>query len=225
MDPNFWHGKWARRQIGFHRSEVNPILLRHIDRLSLARGSRLFLPLCGKTLDVGGLRALGYRICGIEWVETAVQELFDELGATPQVTGTAAMRCYRSEGIDIFVGDIFTLSADVLGPVDAVYDRAALVALPADVRARYAAHLATITRQAPQLLVTYVYDQRQVDGPPFAVSADEVHQHYDHTHIISPLERVPVAGGMKGICQAREDVWLLEKRHPAAHRHPDERPR
>jgi len=45
MDANFWHRKWEESDISFHQNEVNPLLVQHFKTLSLAKGSRVFLPL------------------------------------------------------------------------------------------------------------------------------------------------------------------------------------
>jgi len=100
----------------------------------------------------------------------------------------------------------------LLGPVDAVYDRAALVALPADVRQRYAAHLIEIIATAPQLLICYEYDQTLQAGPPFSVDREELHRHYRESYRLTLLDSADVAGGLKGKCPAKENVWLLNKR-------------
>lgn len=212
MEANFWHEKWAKRQIAFHQGEANPLLLDNFARLALPPGSRVFVPLCGKTRDIAWLLAQGCRVCGAELVETAVVELFDELGVTPAITPERAGRRYHAPGIDIVVGDLFALSADALGAVDAVYDRAALVALPQAMRERYAAHLIALTHAAPQLLVTYVYDQSLASGPPFSVSRDEVHRHYGDHYEVSLIASHDVVGGLKGQCPAHEDVWLMHGR-------------
>ena len=130
MDSDFWHKKWEDNQIGFHRSSVNPLLVRFLSVLGLVPGARVFLPLCGKTRDIAWLRDQGFRVAGAELSRLAIEQLFDELGETPEITEHGALTRFSGEGIDIFVGDIFELSAPVLGPVDAIYDRAALVALP-----------------------------------------------------------------------------------------------
>ena len=96
-----------------------------------------------------------------------------------------------------------------LGLVDAVFDRAALVALPEELRGRYCAHLSLIIANAPQLLVSFVYDQTAMAGPPFSVSDAEIFRHYGSTHAITLLADVNVEGGLKGICPAREKAWLL----------------
>ncbi len=209
MDADFWHQKWQAKQIGFHNAEPNPLLLAHIDKLALAAGSRVFVPLCGKTLDIGWLLAGGYEVVGAELSELAVSELFQELGVVPRIQSVGGFRHYHADGLDVFVGDIFQLDAVTLGRVDAVYDRAALVALPAAMRNSYPRHLMQITRTAPQLLITYDYDQTQIAGPPFSVSVEEVHSHYADAYRITALEHLEVEGGLKGV-PSRETVWLLD---------------
>ncbi len=212
MDPDFWHQKWERNDIGFHRAEANPLLVEYFGRLPARKGGRIFLPLCGKTLDIAWLLARGYRVAGAELSRTAVEQLFAGLGVEPGITETGEWSRYSASGINIFVGDIFRLSGAALGPVDAVYDRAALVALPAEMRARYTAHLEEITAGAPQLLICYEYDQALAEGPPFSVSDEEVDRHYRAAYALTRLASVEVPGGLKGKCAAREKVWLLKGR-------------
>jgi hypothetical protein len=113
------------------------------------------------------------------------------------------------ENIDIFVGDIFDLTKELLGKVAAVYDRAALVALPKDLRVKYTKHLMQITDSAPQLLVVYEYNQNEMPGPPFSIKEDEVRLHYANTYNLKRIESIEVPGGMKGQIPAKENVWLL----------------
>ncbi|MEM9493576.1 MAG: thiopurine S-methyltransferase, partial [Myxococcota bacterium] len=115
---------------------------------------------------------------------------------------------YSADRVDIFVGDIFDLSASVLGPVDAIYDRAALVALPEEMRVRYTEHMMEITDRAAQLLLTFVYDQSVRPGPPFSVDIDEVQRAYG-AYTISLLDTVEVDGGLKGEVAADKMVWSL----------------
>ncbi len=209
MEPDFWHQKWEANQIGFHKAVANPLLIAHLPALQLAKGARLFVPLCGKTLDIPWLLAEGYRIVGVELSAIAVEQLFDGMGVTPEVTVAGALRRYSSDDVDIFAGDVFDLTTDILGPVDAVYDRAALVALPEDMRARYAAHLANITGWAQQLVISFEYDQSQMNGPPFSVSAAEVERVHGARYAKTALHQGPVNGGLKGVIEAEETVWLL----------------
>jgi thiopurine S-methyltransferase len=206
MEADFWHTRWENAQIGFHEGEVNRMLAAHLETLSIAPGARIFLPLCGKTRDIAWLMSRGYRVVGAELSVIAVQQLFDEL---PEVTQECPVKRYAAKGIDILVGDIFDLTPEILGPVDAVFDRAALVALPGEMRGRYTDHIATITQRAPQLLVTFEYDQSVMNGPPFSLTEAEVRGHYSARYDITLLEDAEVKGGLKGVCPALEKAFLL----------------
>ena len=216
MKASFWQQKWERGEIGFHESDVNPFLKEHFAKLKLAKGSRIFLPLCGKTLDISWLLAGGYQIVGAELSELAINELFAELGVAPRISNVGELLRYSAKDIDIWVGDIFAVSAEYLGTVNAIYDRAALVALPASMRVQYTSHLLNISGAAPQLLITYEYDQLLMDGPPFSVGKDEVEQHYRTTYQLEAVESRTVAGGMKGKVPATETVWLLRNANTQA---------
>jgi thiopurine S-methyltransferase len=211
MKSNFWHQKWERSEIAFHQSEANPFLVDHFEKLNLPKRSRVFLPLCGKTRDFAWLLDNGYRVVGAELSDLAINELFKDLGLAPEIAKVGELARYSANNIDILVGDIFAVSADSLGPVNAIYDRAALVALPSGIRERYASHLMDITDTAPQLLISYEYDQRLMDGPPFSVTEDEVRQHYGAGYQLKSVESNNVAGGFKGGVAAIETAWLLQK--------------
>ncbi|MGW8369185.1 MAG: thiopurine S-methyltransferase [Gammaproteobacteria bacterium] len=211
MHADFWHERWRSNEIGFHESQPNALFVRYVGHLSLEPGSRVFLPLCGKTRDIGWSLAQGFRVSGIELSRDAVEQLFDELGLTPTISDHGELQRFSADDLDIFVGDIFALSADLLGPVDASYDRAALVALPEDMRRRYAVQLEAITHSAPQLLICFEYDQSQMAGPPFSITRDEVVALYGDHYRISRLAAVDVPGGLKGQCAATEVAWLLQK--------------
>jgi len=209
MEANFWHKRWATNNIVFHEKDGNKLLARHFDAIEMPEGARYFLPLCGKTGDIARLLGKGYRVVGVELSETAIQQLFDELGVTPDVSEVGALKLYQAQNIEIYVGDFFELTAEALGAVDAVYDRAALVAFPTEMRPRYSAHLADITRHAKQMLITFEYDQSEMDGPPFDVDENEVRAHYADAYEIELIRRIDIPGGLKGLVKSNETVWLL----------------
>ena len=209
MDAEFWHKKWADKDIAFHTSGANPMLERYFSALALSKGARIFLPLCGKTRDIAWLRQQGMHVAGAELSRIAVEELFSELGETPVISELGELSVYTAPGLDIYLGDIFALTAPLLGAVDAIYDRAALVALPAEMRENYTQHLIQMTDAAPQLLVNYDYQQSAMPGPPFAISDDELNRHYAQRYTLESLHCESVPGGLKGQCPAQEKVWLL----------------
>lgn len=211
MEAGFWHQKWEQGDIGFHQNEINPFLVEFFGTLNIAKGSRIFLPLCGKTRDIGWFLANGYRIAGAELSELAINDLFTELSITPEISRDGKLTRYRAENLDILAGDFFDVSAESLGSISAVYDRAALVALPASMRKQYSSHLMNITDAAPQLLITYEYNQLLMDGPPFSVNEDEVKQLYAAAYRLESAESKIIAGGLKGKVASTETAWLLHK--------------
>lgn len=212
MDPSFWHQRWEKNETAFHESKANPLLIKHVHELAVAKGRRIFVPLCGKTLDIGWLLSQDYRVAGAELSQLAIEQLFMDLGAQPEISSAGDLEQWSAKHLDIFVGDIFGLSKQRLGPVDAIYDRAALVALPEAMRERYVAHLMEITGKAPQLLITYEYDQRVMEGPPFSISNEEVRRHYAGTYDVRLISRADLPGGLKGKCPTKENVWLLRRK-------------
>ncbi len=211
MDAAFWHEKWQNKQIGFHLDDVNPLLVTHFDALGLQAGQTVFLPLCGKTLDIAWLLGNGFQVKGVELHEPAIIELFDALGVVPDVTGLGELRRYCAEGLTIYVGDFFKLTSAILGEVDAVYDRAAIVALPDTMRGDYTKQVMAVSQKADQLLINYVYDQAIMTGPPFSVSNEELVLSYSEHYAMTLLFENEVEGGLRGQCPATEFVWLLKR--------------
>jgi len=210
MDASFWRQRWENNEIAFHEIEGNLLLVKCFKELSLEEGGRVFVPLCGKTLDIAWLLSNGYRVAGAELSKMAIEQLFTELGVEPKISGAGEVKHYSAKNIDVIIGDFFAVSSKILGSVDAIYDRAVLVALPEDMRHRYTTHLMEITDKAPQLLVTFEYDQNLMEGPPFSVSNEEVKQHYRDSYALTLVASKNVPGGLKGKCAAIENAWLLK---------------
>lgn len=209
MEPDFWHERWSDNRIAFHEGKANSLLVAHFEALSLPENARVFVPLCGKTRDIDWLLSKGHRVAGAELSEAAIVQLFAELGVEPRITPLGDMVHYSAPDLDLFVGDIFQLTGDMLGPVDAILDRAALVALPDDMRTRYAGHLTEITGRARQLLITFEYDQSKMPGPPFSIFDGEVRRLYADRYDLTHLTRVEVPGGLKGNRDVTESAWFL----------------
>ncbi len=209
MEKEFWHDKWQKNEIAFHENKPNSFLEKNIDRLVNNSNRRIFVPLCGKTLDISWLLSNGYSVVGCELNQSAIDQLFSELGTIPRITRVDNFIHYSAENIDIFVGDVFELSYDLLGEVNGVYDRAALVALPIEMRRRYTKKIVEVTKAAPQLLIVFEYDQSLIDGPPFSITREEIKAHYREAYSINLIEKITAEGGIRGECPGLECGWLL----------------
>jgi len=212
MQAEYWLKRWQNNDVGFHGDNVNPSLDRYFTNLNLPLDSRVFVPLCGKTVDIHYLLKKGMQVVGVELSELAVQQLFDELALTPKITTHGLLTAYQALGICIWVGDVFALTVEHLGHVDAIYDRGALVALPYTIRSQYAQHLISLSDAAPQLLITCIYDQSQRSGTPYSVPAAEVQSIYAKQYSLKMLSCEKLNQGIKGVTPASIVVWLMTAR-------------
>ncbi|MBL4670774.1 MAG: thiopurine S-methyltransferase [Arenicella sp.] len=209
MDAKFWHKRWATNDIAWHERSGNTLLVEHFKALSLKLSGRVFVPLCGKTRDIAWLLGQGYKVVAIELSEMAIEALFQQLGMKAEVSQAGSLTRYSASNLEVFVGDFFSLSSEVIGSVDAVFDRAALVALPMEMRLKYTQHLAKITVNSEQLLIVFEYQQNLMDGPPFSISIDEINLHYKKYYSASQLSSVDVSGRLRGDFAAQENAYLL----------------
>jgi thiopurine S-methyltransferase len=209
MHAEFWHKRWKNNEIGFHEEQGNELLRRYIKKCNIASGDLIFVPLCGKTKDIAWLLSKGFKIVAVELNEDAVQQLFAELGSLPQIEVMQDFTRYYSRDINVYVGDFFAINETILGKVDLIYDRAALVALPPPMRERYTQHITDISHGAPQLLICFQYDQELLKGPPFSVQDELVNLYYNQKYHIKSLYRDYVKGGLRGQAEVFESVYML----------------
>lgn len=218
MDPEFWHARWAANEIGFHQRTINEHLQRHWHNLALAQGSRVLVPLCGKSLDLLWLAEQGHAVVGVEISELAVAAFFRENSLQPRIRNEGRYSRWSCDGIKILCGDFFGLTPGMIGDLDGCYDRAALVALPDTLRPRYAEQLAALLPAGSHgLLVTMNYVQADMDGPPFAVPAREVAQLFADTCDVVHLEQFDALAANpgfrdRGLGALTEHVWSLYRR-------------
>lgn len=218
MQHDFWHERWQRQQIGFHQEAINPYLQRFWREAGMPAAGRVFVPLCGKSRDMVWLRAQGCEVVGVEISEIAVRDFFAELGLVPVQRESGAFLYFEAAGYTLLCGDFFALTAQDLGPLAAVYDRASLVALPPDMRPQYAAHMLQLVPPGIRtLLVAFEYPQQEMDGPPFSVTQREVADLYAEAHAIALLCDADILAQEprfrdKGVSRLHEKVYLLTRK-------------
>ena len=226
MDPEFWHERWARDEIGFHQHDFNSHMQAFTDRLGLAPGAHIFVPLCGKSLDLLWLRQQGYQVTGVGISPRAVRDFFSESRLEAHTRPIPGGELFQADGLQIFCVDFFATQFPGMPAIDAVYDRAALVALPPGMRTAYARRLVGMLQPGVRiLLVTLDYPQQEMRGPPFAVTLDEVSDLLggpcliENLHSEDCLAREP-RFRKKGLTRLTEHVLLLERKPES--RRPDQ---
>jgi thiopurine S-methyltransferase len=218
VQPDFWHDRWRTAQIGFHQPTVDGNLIQHWQNLSLPKTARVLVPLCGKSLDLLWLRERGNRVVGVEISNVALEAFFAENGVAARRLTLHHFDFYGAENLECFGGDLFQLTAEDLGPVDAVYDRGSLISWSPEQRDQYVEHLTALTGVGTRtLLITLEYPQAQMKGPPFSVDTEEVHRLFARHHSIDELARRDILANelrmrTRGITSLMEVCYRITRR-------------
>jgi thiopurine S-methyltransferase len=221
LQASFWHERWEKNQLGFHQAEVNALLTKHWPDLEVVSAEAVFVPLCGKSLDMRWLRERGHPVVGVELSPIALGDFFAEAGLEPSRTREGALEHWSAEGFDLYCGDFFDLEAPALANVGGCFDRGSLIALPPDVRRRYAEHLARILPERVRILLLSVeYDQSKMDGPPHSVPIEEVESLFGAEFDVETLSlgdwvEAPPMFQARGLDRMRERVVRLARGGPA----------
>ena len=222
MQAEFWLERWREGRTGFHRDAPMPLLLQYWPTLALPQGGRVLVPLCGKTLDMCWLAEQGHRVLGVELSPLAVEQFFAEHGLTPTRRESPMGVHHVTGNIEIIEGDVFALDDATLAGCAAVYDRAAVIALPPPLRTRYARELyARLPADCRGLMITLEYPQHEMEGPPFSVDADEVAALFGADWHLELLERRDILASQPkfredGVSALHTSVHRLQRRPDAA---------
>jgi thiopurine S-methyltransferase len=219
VEREFWLERWRANEIGFHRTDFNPLLVEYWEGLGITRSSSVFVPMCGKSLDMRYLESLGHHVYGVELAEEAVLAYFEEGSEEAERKPGHYLVRYDGARSTIYCGDFFDLATtDIIG-TRAVYDRGSLIALPPLAREKYADHLQRIIPEhAHVLLLTLEYDQDKVAGPPFSVTEAEVSRLFSDRcrfECIGSIQtsELPPKFEAAGVESVREAVYHLVKEH------------
>jgi thiopurine S-methyltransferase len=217
VDRQYWLDRWVRNEIGFHQPSVNPLLAELWTAVS--QGSQpgtVFVPLCGKSLDMAWLREQGHLVFGVDLSATALEDFFEHqsLPYTRRAEIDGFVQ-FDNAGFQLLAGDFFSLGPDQIPQVQCIYDRAALIALPPPLQVRYVAHLlGLLPYRPPVFLITLDYDSTEMEGPPFSTDEAQVTQLFGSHYVIRPLaERDVLADhpglANKGLSRLKEKAFYL----------------
>ena len=219
MDASFWKSKWKKGEIGFHNDDVNVVLVRHWEDLNLPTRSRVFVPLCGKSQDMRWLARRGHQVVGVELSELACTEFFGDYDVPFAKEQSGSFTRFESEEGRLLCGDFFQLTAHDLGAAIGFWDRAALVALPPEMRADYAQKMSRLLPVGSVgLLTSFFYPQAEKKGPPFSVSEEEVRELYGGSFEIEQvadediIDTAPQFRERWGLSALRRQVYRLRRR-------------
>lgn len=217
MSEEDWLGRWEQGRIGWHEPLGNSGLRQNWS--TVAAGSRVLVPLCGKTVDMLWLAEQGHDVSGVEISKAAIEAFLSEQQIRYECGRSGAVDVYRAteRAITLYCGDFFAFHAE---PFDALYDRGALVALPKDIRPQYVSHVNELVKPgAYRLIVTLEYDQARANGPPFSVEPDEIHRYWPDLERVSSrndIDNCPPKFREAGLDEVIEAIWSSKARYQGA---------
>ncbi len=217
MEASFWHERWEKGDIGFHRDVTHASLGNHWAALDVPPPATVLVPLCGKSLDMAWLVNKGYKILGVELSQLAIDAFFASQNLTPTIRTEGPHTINTAGPYELWCGDIFKLPAEALRGIAAVYDRASLVAFPPGIQGSYANWLSTMAGSAPILLVGLSYDESEMNGPPFSIPEARVRELLSRSFDLDILSNEDVmeanSGLMKrGLTALQETVYVARRK-------------
>lgn len=212
MEISYWKARWEKGHTGWHMNEVYPNLPEYWPKLLAGAGDTVLVPLCGKSLDLLWLAAQNHKVIGIEVSQKAVEEFFREHEIDFQESSKGSFNIYRSKNLQIWAGDFFKMKPAYLPEIDFIYDKAALIALPPAKRKKYAEAILHFCEPDTQILLNaFEYEQDEMNGPPFAVSSDEIEKLYGRRFKISLLWEESVFDKLSNFQSRGLSSYLVEK--------------
>ncbi len=194
-----------------------PLLVKHWQTLEVPEDARVLVPLCGKSLDMPWLAQQGLRVLGVELSPLAIEQFFAEHRLSPHAYEALDGTHFTADGIEIINGDVFGVPAETLASCAAVYDRAALIALPATMRERYAYEVyGKLPRGCRGLMITLEYPPGEREGPPFSAGEAEIHRLFSAEWDINRLERRDILASQpsfaeQGVTALHTAVYRLQR--------------
>ena len=216
-----WWVRWQEGRIGFHLPDVNPLLIRHVHSLATDthpnERSCILVPLCGKSKDLIWLQSHFHKVIGVELVPQAVEAFFEENQITPTYSLKDSFTTYLHGNLALLQGDIFQMSSKYLEdhPIQAIFDRASLIALPDKLRKNYVALLRSLgSCNTKLLLVTLAYEEGMISGPPHSIPENKIFELFAFATNIELLEKqdiLPESPNFQkaGLRWAYEAVYLI----------------
>lgn len=175
MEISYWQSRWRKGKTGWHMDTVYPPLPTFWDDVNIESGSRILVPLCGKSLDLGWFVDHGHTVTGIDVSAKAIHHIMQQHPESFTKDSSHGFTVYRSESLVLWQGDYSKLPTDEIPTQDLIYDKASIIALPPEKRLDHAnKHIELCSTHTQILLQTFEYEQSEMHGPPFAVHEEEL---------------------------------------------------
>lgn len=212
MEISYWISRWEKDKTGWNQKQVNPKLRKYWKHLNTPANPAVLVPLCGKSIDLKWLSQQAQKVIGIEVSEKAVHDFLEQHANDYITQHRGEFTVYKSGTFEIWQGNYFHMKPSYLGPIDAVYDRAALVSMPPAKRVAYTKKLLELTEnRAEMLLISFDYPQQEMTGPPFSVPDEEIQQHYGPHYEIEIINKENIIKSVQNFNRRGLKSYFFEK--------------
>lgn len=213
MDADFWTERWNQSNTPWHQSEPEALLTKYFPK---EKTKSALIPLCGKSLDVLWISKNSEKVIGVELSPIACQAFFEEQNFSYKTESYKDFKIFNSLNIELWCGDFFKLPTETYQSVDFIYDRAAIIALPPNLRQLYANKLIEIAQASTssdfQILMIGRVDEGLQDGPPFQVADAEIHKLFSEKLNLEILEKISRPSRADPKLQLVETVYRITRK-------------
>lgn len=218
MNKTYWLNRWETGNIRFNQPTPHRFLIKHYQSLGLHPHEQVFVPLCGKSIDMIWIMAQDQRVIGVEISPIAILDFLKENKLDAVEFKDGAFQVYQNASFTLYNGDLFNLTAKHLSEIKAVYDRGSLTAMPPNtLRSQYVDWVKnTIPENCKILLVVLEHGAPDVMEPPFSTTLEEVNLCFANQFSVTQLEReyiaeIPAHWEARGVHDLYECAYLLQK--------------
>jgi thiopurine S-methyltransferase len=177
----YWLDRWDCNDIdGFCQESPNESLVKHFSKFKLNANSTCMIPMCGNSIDIMFFVANKVNVVGIELSEKAAILFFKSHQLQYSVIQGDKYKCYQGDNVSIYVADVFDLPSLIkdMPLFDIWYDRGAYIALPDNLRYKYAKMMVEVCSDNIQILLLAMTHDRETQTPPFSISQDEINANF-----------------------------------------------
>ncbi len=212
MEISYWKSRWRKNNTGWHMTEVYPMLPELWPKLALRDNATVLVPLCGKSRDMQWLAAQGFHIIGVEASSKALEQFMQSSDRQFSRTHSHGYTVFTSTDINLWQGNFLNLPQRAIGPVNAIYDKASIVALPPEMRKEYSRKLLNLCNDTTEIfLQSFEYEQKEMNGPPFSVDENEIRSHFDQRFNITLMNERSIFENVKKFQQRGLSSYFIEK--------------
>lgn len=173
-NEKFW--KSSSDNPSFHVSSPHRTLIKYYNQIFKDDSEkRVFIPLCGKSLDMLYLTDQGHEVVGVEFSDFAVKSFFEDSKLDYTKEAIKNFVIWKSKdpakNVTIYQGDFYEVESKTLGFFDVVWDRGSFTAINIDDRELYTDIMFQIMKPSARYLVQVCkYDGSLYGGPPHYVT-------------------------------------------------------